>query len=227
MKKKKNKFYGNFFKFVRAGANMFAPKCKYKNSPKEYDKPVVYVSRHLNMHGPLTVARSFKKDLHFMVLHNFFTKEEAYSHFLNVTFKEKKNKKFLAKLAGIFVPKIMNSAKFIPVFRGDDKRAFGTLKNALNFLMCGESVAVFPDKNYKAKKDEQSDIYSGFLFLEKLYYKKTKKHLMFVPLVLDDEKRLIVEKEPISFDDKLPFEEQKDRIKEKIIDEINTLNIKV
>ncbi len=46
---------------------------------------------------------------------------------------------------------------------------------------------------------------------------------MFVPLVLDDEKRLIVEKEPISFDDKLPFEEQKDRIKEKIIDEINTL----
>ena len=221
---KKNKFYGGFFKFCRATANFFVPKGKFKNKPKEYDEPVVYVCRHLNMHGPLTIARSFKKDLHIFVLHNFFTKEEAYPQFLNNSFKNKKNKKFLANFAGTFVPKIVNSGKFIPVYRGDDKRSFLTIKKAYENLNKGQSLAVFPDKTYKAKYGEPSDIYPGFLVLEKIYYKKYNKHLKFVPLVLDDKNRTIIEKDPITFVDDIPFNDQLETIKQEIIKAIDKTN---
>lgn len=219
--RKKDKFYGAFFKFCRFNANLFAHKGKFKNKPKEYGEPVVYVCRHLNMHGSLTVARSFKKDVHIFVLHNFFTKEEAYQQFLNSSFKDKKNKKFLANFAGTFVPKIVNSGKFIPVYRGDDKRSYLTIKKAFEYINKGESLAVFPDKIYKAKYGEPSDIYSGFLVLEKLYYKKFNRHLNFVPLVLDDKNRQIIEKEPITFLDDIPFDDQLETIKQEIIKKID------
>lgn len=222
--RKKDKFYGGFFKFCRFNANLFAHKLKYKNKPKVYDEPVVYVCRHLNMHGSLTVARSFKKDVHIFVLHNFFTKEEAYQHFLNNSFKDKKNKKFLANFAGTFVPKIINSGKFIPVYRGDDKRSFLTIKTAFEYLNKGQSLAVFPDKTYKAKYGEPSDIYSGFIILEKMYYKKFKQHLKFVPLVLDDKNRTIIEKSPIMFSDEPSFDEQFEKIKQEIINQIDYKN---
>lgn len=221
--KKKQKIYGGFFKFCRRVANFFAPKGKYKNSPKEYNEPVIYICRHLNMHGSFTIARAFKKEVHLFILHNFFNKQEAYEHFLHVTYKDKKCKKLMAKVAGAVVPKILNSVQGIPVYRGEDKRAFSTIKTALNFLYKGESLAVFPDKNYKAKYGEVSDIYSGFISLEKFYHKKTGSHLKFIPLYLDDKNRQIVEKEPIVFLDDKSFDDQFETIKQTIIEEINTL----
>ena len=221
--KKPNKFYGGLLKFTRGVANFFAPKKRYKNSPKEYGEPVVYVCRHLNMHGPFTVVRSFKKDLHFFVLHTFFTKKDAYEQFL-ITFKNKKNKKFLAKVSSSFVPKLLKSAEFIPVFRGKDYRALSTIKTATNYLLKGESLAVFPDIDYWAKMDTPSNIYSGFLLLEKKYYKATKNHLKFVPLVIDDKNRTIIEKEPISFTGEIPFKEEMAKIKNELIAKINNMD---
>lgn len=215
------KFYGGFIKFCRFCANFFAPKGKYRADFKEPEEPVVYVCRHLNMHGPLTVLRSSKVEVRAMVLNVFFDKKTAREHYLNVTFKNKRCKKLLAFFAGTFVPKMVNSGGFIPVYRGDDKRSFLTVKRAFERLSAGECVAVFPDKNYKAGYDEKSDIYSGFLVLEKLYFKKFEKHLKFVPLLIDDGRREIIEKPPICFSGEEDFKEESEQIKQKIIEEIN------
>lgn len=220
--KAQTRFYGPFFKLCRFLANFFQPKGKFKNNPKDYHAPVVYVARHLNMHGPLTFARSFKKDVHIMVLNTFFDKKLAYEHFLTTTYKNKKNKKFLAKFCSTFIPPMMKSAKFIPVYRGEDSRVFSTIKTAEKYLEQGQSIAVFPDINYSAKQDEASDIYSGFLLLEKSYYKKTGNHLNFVPVVFDDKNRKIIEEEPITFTDDKPFKEELETVKQELVTSINT-----
>lgn len=220
---RKKGFYGGFIKFCRGAINFFAPRGKYKVELTEYGEPVVYVCRHLNMHGPLTVLRSFKKEVHAMVLNVFFTKEAAKNHYLNVTFKQKRNKKFLAAVCGSAVPKMVNSGKFIPVYRGDDARMFSTLKKSFECLQKGEDIAVFPDKKYKAKYGEPSDIYPGFLTLERSYFKKHGKHLKFVPLVIDDAHRRIIEKPPVSFSGELDFKAELEIVKERLISAINEL----
>ncbi len=218
---KKNEFYGGFIKFCRGIVNFFAPAGKYKVKLTEYEEPVVYVCRHLNMHGPLTVLRSFKKQTHAMVLNVFFDKKTAKKHYREVTFKNNKAKRILSFAAGTFVPKMVNSGKFIPVYRGDDKRSFLTVKKAFECLCSGECVSVFPDVDYKAGYDKPSDIYSGFLMLEKLYFKKYGKHLKFVPLLISDARREVIEKPPVCFSGGANFKEESEQIKQKIIKEIN------
>ena len=52
--------------------------------------------------------------------------------------------------------------------------------------------------------------------MEKLYYKKFNRHLKFVPLVIDDESKTIVEKTPIRFRNG-DFKSQMDEVKDKIM----------
>ncbi len=220
---RKKGFYGGYIKNCRRLANFFTPRAKYKAELTDYGEPVVYVCRHLNLHGPLTVVRSFKKDVHVMVLNVFFTEKDAKNHYYNVTFKNNRNKKLLAFVAGGMVPKMVNSGKFIPVYRGDDSRLFSTVKKSFDCLSSGEDIAVFPDKNYKAKYGEPSDIYPGFLTLEKLYFKKYGKHLKFVPLVIDDKNRKIIEKPPVLFSDEVDFKTELEIVKQRLITAINDI----
>ena len=76
-----------------------------------------------------------------------------------------------------------------------------TLRRAIECLNRGESVIVFPDKDYTAEYDSESEIYDGFLLLGKLYKRETGKSLRFVPIYIDDRKRMITEFRHITVDD--------------------------
>ena len=52
---------------------------------------------------------------------------------------------------------------------------------------------IYPDVDYTASADKASEIYTGFLFLDKLYYNKHKQHLDFVVVRLDTTNKAIVE----------------------------------
>lgn len=115
----------------------------------------------------------------------------------------------------LFVPRTMKSTKAIPVYR-KDTRAITTLKNTVKYLEQDESVCVFPDIEYKAGEEESSDIYKGFLIIEKMYCKRTGKHVKFVPIVIDEENACIVERRPIVFSGEMPFDEEMPIVAEKI-----------
>ena len=52
----------------------------------------------------------------------------------------------------------------------------------MNYLASGESLIVYPDVNYTFDADQSSEIYSGFLFLAKLYKQRMNKDLRFIPI---------------------------------------------
>lgn len=205
-KKKNLAFYGSYFHFGKFFVNLFSPKYKVKVSPPDEEKPVVYVGRHLNEHGPIKCVQALPFDVHIFALHTFFSFQSTYEQFANYTFTEKKGVKgigvFFAKIGAFFaalaIAPFVRSAKAIPVYRGGTD-SLKTLRKAMEYLDANENVIVFPDIDYTAAADESSDIYTGFLFLDKLYYKKHGEHLQFVVLSVDDEKKLITEKGRISF----------------------------
>lgn len=174
----------------------------YQSLVKEVPGGAVYVCRHLNMHGPATVLRSFRFDTHPFVLHVFFDFGEAFRHYKNITYAQSKRlgKNLKAFFATFSAVPIITGMKSVPVYR-DDSRSINTIRMANKYLQSGESVLVFPDIDYKAGAGSESDIYDGFLLLERMYYRTQKKHLRFIPVRIDEERGRVTEGLPIKFED--------------------------
>ncbi|MBQ9782358.1 MAG: hypothetical protein IJW26_04145 [Clostridia bacterium] len=174
-KEKKSKFYGGLIKIIKPLYKTFSK--KYKCEIIEKEEPCIYVCRHLNMHGPLTTLKSFKFDVHPLILSVFFDKKSSEEHFRRYTFCKngKRNNKFSVKIKffSFIVPKIVKSIQGVPVHR--NVNPIKTLKSSINYLKKGESLIVYPDINYKSGYDEISDIYDGFLILSKIYKGKRVK----------------------------------------------------
>ena len=197
-------FYGFFVRFVRALAKVFTKKYKSKVIPPE--EATVYVCRHLNMRGPITTIVRLGFDVHPMILSCFFDKDDCYRQYAEYTFterhgKKKKKRNFKAYAASRIVPRIMKSLKAIPVHRGMDPGSMQTMRDSLAYLKKGESVIVYPDIDYTAGYEAESEIYEGFLLLGQLYKRDTGKSLRFVPLYIDDTEKSVKEFGHITVDD--------------------------
>ena len=61
-------------------------------------------------------------------------------------------------------------------------------------------MIVYPDIDYTAGYENESEIYEGFLLLGQLYKRDTGKSLRFVPLYIDDTDRSVKEYRHITID---------------------------
>lgn len=198
------RLYGSLVRFIRALAKVFTP--KYKSTVIPPEEPTVYVCRHLNMRGPITTLVRLDFHVHPMILSCFFDKEECYRQYSEFTFTERQGKRrkkhnFKAYVASRFVPRIIKSLGGIPVHRGADANSMQTMRDSLFYLEKGESVIVYPDIDYTAGYETESELYEGFLLLGQLYKRNTGKSLRFVPLYIDDVGKRVKEYEHITIDD--------------------------
>lgn len=200
---KEGHIYGPFARFARSLLRTFSP--KYRCILPQNREPVVYVCRHLNMHGPYTTLKWLPMELHPLVLHVFFDRKATVEHMRSYTFSARKGKQakrfsLAAWVMGWVDPAIMHSLKAVPVYRGG-LQSMTTVKTGVRYLMQGENLIVYPDIQYTDGYDQPSDIYDGFLYMGQLYFKKTGKPLSFVPLVIDDENRTITARQGVCVSD--------------------------
>ena len=196
---KQEEFYGPYGRFARWLMRSFSRKYRWEGEPQT--EPVVYVCRHLDMHGPYTTLKWLPFDVHPMILHVFFSTESTVKHMTEYTFGArygKKPRKFslLAHISGRFLPPLMKSLQGVPVYR-DGLKTVTTMKQGLNHLLRQENVIVFPDVDYASDSEHTTRIYDGFLYLGELYCKKTGKPLSFVPLRINDLDRTITTGNPV------------------------------
>lgn len=196
-------FYGKFARFAKWLLCAFSPKYHCDLAPT--DQPVVYVCRHLNMHGPFTTMKWLPFHVHPFVLHVYFDRRKTVRHMTEYTFsarRGKKPKKFClpAHVMGWIAPPIMHSMQAIAVYRSS-AQSLATLKCGLSYLLKEENLIVYPDIDYTGHYGKPSEIYDGFLMLGTMYRRKTGKSLRFVPLVIDDRRRTVTAGEPVCADD--------------------------
>ena len=217
-------FYGARFGLARAVVNLFSKRYTSFVIPDE-DEPCVYVCRHLNTKGPMKVYQHLTFDVHALILHTFFSFTEAYRHYCSYTFNKKypdRNKasvggRIKAFFSALLGPAIARSAKAIPVYRGGADSII-TYRKAMEYLEKRENIIVYPDINYTAGENKKSDIYSGFLYLEKLWYGRTGKHLKFKVLHIDSQKREITSSDAVQFPDGEHFKDAMPSVAQEIAD---------
>ncbi len=217
---RKDRFWGSYARFARWLFRVFSR--RYEVMFEQPDEPVVYVCRHLNMHGPYTTLKSLPFDVHPMVIHVFFDRKKTVEHMKSYTLAARygrKERKFslLAHIMSWIDPPLMHSMQGVPVYR-EGTQSISTLKRGLNYLLQGESLVIYPDVNYTAGYDQPSEIYEGFLCMGELYYKKTGKQLQFIPLIIDDQNRRLCAGAPVTLH---KFREDGQEVAQKLKQAIN------
>ena len=177
---------------------------KYRSSVVKADEGVVYVCRHLNMHGPYTTLKWLGFNVHPMVFSPFFNSKDCYNHYINYTFTEKKGKKagrfnLGAWLSSRITPLGVSVVRSIPVYRNSIE-AVKTFRACMDALLDKESIIVYADVDYTSCEEGAPEIYDGFLYLGQLYKKKVGKSLKFIPLYIDEENSMILEGVPVFCD---------------------------
>ncbi|MDP4084313.1 MAG: glycerol acyltransferase [Bacillota bacterium] len=218
-------FYGAFFKWMQAIVRIFHP--KYSVHIPNEKGPVVYVCHHQNLFGPFITMLWFPKSIHMWVLHVFLDQSSCFQHYSDYTFTKRfKWNKVLAKICAspisFFIPKLLNSARSIPVYRGS-RRIVTTFKQSIEALLAGEKMVICPDIDYSDPSSTTKEMYDGFLFLEKYFYQKTGKHLCFIPIYVSRRKRGIVADQKIYFSDGKSFNEERKVIYKMIQTNLNDL----
>jgi hypothetical protein len=220
-------FYGNFFKTIKALVRFFIPP-KSVPEKESLEAPVVYVGHHQNMRGPVFSLLWFPGQVRPWVLHVFLGFKRCYRHFIEFTFTKRKHMpKLLAALlavpAAAIYSALLRSGGSIPVYRGSTQIRH-TISQTMDALKKGQSIVIFPDVDYSNSSKDMGDIYTGFLQLERFYYRSQKAHLKFVPLAVDTEKKALIIGDPITFMDGESFMDGKLRVAQELTDSINLLS---
>lgn len=191
--------------------------------------PKVFISHHQNMNGPITVMKSMRQPVHIWVLSNFYHTKTCYRHFKEYTFTTRFGwRRFRAFMVSLFicfpVSRLLQSGKVIPVYR-DSRKIMHTMEQSVGYLCKGENILIFPDVDYTDEGSMMQDIYSGFLYLEKYYYKKTGKHVAFVPVYVSKNNKKVHFGDAVYFKDGVGFAEERKNVSESIRKYINDLAV--
>lgn len=178
-------------------------------------EPVVFVSRHRNLRGPIFSLLHLPREVHPWVYSVFCDPKSCYEHYIHYTFsvRLKWHKLFVILLTRILshlVPILIKSMGGIPVYRRS-AQVKKTFTKSLEALKRGESLIIYPDIDYTSTDDVPGQIYSGFLLIGQMYRKATGKNLQFVPLDVDMGRRALLMGNPVVFDGKRNFEKERER----------------
>lgn len=226
----KHNFYGRFYTFVRSLVRTcISPKYSVQVPDELMDSPAVYISHHQNLFGPLAAQLWFPKSLHVWILHVFLDREACYKQYAEYTFSQRfRMNKTLAKwcawLLSYAIPKFLNSGKGIPVYRGS-RKIMETFRITVEALMKGDSIVIFPDRDYSDESSGVKEMYDGFLYIEKYYHKAAGKHVQFVPLYVSKKQTMLITGEPVCFRDGEDFNHERKRVHQNIHDSLNRLAV--
>lgn len=220
--------YGYNYKTLRGVLRLFTPRFEIEPIP-EYEGPVVFISHHQNLKGPYYI-HLWLSDFYFMrtwVFSDLYDQEECYDHYVNYTFTKRFGMpEFLAKIlaypASHYVSNLMKSGRGIPVYR-KSRKIINTFKETAQAMKNGENILIFPDVDYSSDEGGVSELYEGFLNIEKYYYRSTGRHVNFVPLLAVEDSRKIVNGPPIRFDEGKKFIDQRTEKAEELQTTMNQL----
>ena len=213
---------GIFFRVIRIICRIFVRR-KILIKKEEFKEPKVFVAHHQNFYAPVTSLIYMPNSVSIWAIAHLCTFKGCFDKYYNYTFiKTLKIPRPIAFVFSVFlallIPMFLKSAKAIPVYR-KEKNILETFKISIEELKKGRQIIVFPDIKYNSKETNIEQIYTGFINIDEYYFKQTKEHIEFVPLVFDKKNKMVISKNGIKLNSKENIE--KENIVSYIIKSIN------
>ena len=214
------------YKFWHLCAKIFSKRYKVCHLSEKVE-PAVYLVHHQDLRGPVMSVIWYDTRVHPWVLSVFLNRKTCYRQFCDYYFQKRVGlpKTIAAVLSfplSCFVTWLMHLIQAIPVFRGS-KEIIKTFRQSMNALMKNDSILICPDIDYTNKGSHIGEIYRGFFNLEKVYLKKTGRHLAFVPLYISKKLRCIYSGKAIRFETGEDYEKEKSKVYDRLKQEFLNL----
>ena len=213
-------------RFLRFGMRVFMHGWRIEGLPGD-PGTTVFLVHHQNMFGPLHALPFLPNSARLWSMASFFDMPSCWHHFYHITLRQRFRWPWPLAAVGagavaLVLPAALHMLRAIPVQRGTG-RIVETLEASARALAEGDSLLICPDLDYANHSPAIGELYTGFLHLEKKYYKACGRHLPFTPVYCSRNRRTVVVGQPLYFPDGAPFSHERDRMAQRIIDEINEL----
>lgn len=217
--------FGLYAQVVRAGWRLMHPGWKVEGTLP--DGPAVLVIHHQNLFGPVCAEALLPESPHLWVLQPFTERKACFQQYRSYTFSVRFGwpppaAVAAAGLLSLTIPPLMASIKAIPVYR-DRREVLDTLDQSMRALSSGEKVLLCPDMDYADGTPALGALYTGFLHLEKQWFRQTGEHLSFVPLYGSKRRRRLVVGASLHFSGTQPFSLERSAIAAALQQEINRI----
>ncbi len=229
--KKSLKRYG-----IKAVIFILWPLCYHKIIGKEklkldQDTPCVFVCNHGEIYGPvvatLYIPFSFRTWVTYEIIDvNIIAERTMNGAFQNVKgpFRTILNW-IMTKIGAPFVAWVMRSLDSIPVYHDNPRKLMQTFRETISAMQAGDNILLFPENadtaaDHRYAREGVSEFFTGFTMIGQLYYNKTGKCPLFVPLYADKHKRTITFGTPTRYDPDAPVNEEKERLCHYLRDEM-------
>lgn len=190
-------------------------------------EPLILVCNHIGSYGPVSIISALPSKLYPWVAHEVTEIRKVARH-LQREFTELELKLrpplsiWLARLIGRICVAIMRSIEAIPVYAGS-RRIRKTLERSLELLLRGKTLLVFPEDKDRPINEVLGEFNTGFLNIARMYYRRTRKLIRFIPVAVNEKVKAIRIGKPIRFDFRLPFLQEKRRLKRRLQEEIYSM----
>lgn len=215
------------YRFIKALVRFFYPKTQVLGVENLPEEPVIVVGNHTQMNGPIVSELYYPRRRYTWCASQMMELKEvpayAYQDFWSK--KPAGLRWFYRLLSYIVAPLsvcIFNNADTIPVYH--DTRLLTTFRQTMQRLDEGASIVIFPehDEPYNHILCAFQD---KFIDVARLYYKKTRKELCFVPMYLAPTLKKAFLGKPIRFDHSIPIKQERERICSHLMEEITQIAI--
>ena len=220
-----NPLFGPYVKIVRFFYLLKNRGWRVEGTP--VDGPAVYLVHHQNLAGPVCAEALLDAPVHMWSLHYFLTRRDCFAQYYGYTFTARfgwpRPAAWLA--AGglsLVIPPLMRSLRAIPVYRGA-RELLSTMEASADALLAGESLLICPDQAYDSDSPALGALYNGFFHLEKPYFKKTGRHLSFVPLYRSTARKTLYVGQPLAFTGETPFRRERDELTALLRERMNAM----
>lgn len=204
------------------------PLCYHRIRGKEKvkldeDTPCVFVCNHGEIYGPvvatLYIPFSFRTWVTYEITDvNIIADRTMNGAFQNVKGPWRKAVDWIMRKIGApFVAWVMKSLDSIPVYHDNPRGLMQTFRETVTAMQAGDNILIFPENaatsaDHKYAREGVGEFFTGFTMIGQLYYNKTGKCPLFVPLYADKHKRTITFGAPTRYNPDVPANEEKERL---------------
>ena len=186
-----------FRRLVKA-LKLFCPRWKIAGHG-QVETPCLFVSRHLNNYGPVVLFLHMPVEYRLWVLDSLVEVKDNYNHLRNVTFRQRM--RFPLWLCSLFAGLLCYPAAW--VYRG--MRAIPVHRSSRKMVLT--------DVSYTNTDGEVGELYGGFVYVARLYKRKTGKDLRIVPVLPDIRTRTLFFHEALIYREEAGYGAEKERMK--------------
>ena len=199
------------------------------SSDLDLSEPVVFVANHEKNYGPCVMQLFFPIEYRPWIINRMLEPDVCSEYIRSEFFEARLNisapfSTWISKFIEPMLIKVMHSTRPIPVYRQDPRHITQTFNQSIDALLAGENLLVFPENGEVEPYSSQvRQFFNGFIYLTKLYYRKTKKRLSFVPVAINPRQHTICVGKAIRYQPESNYQQEQYRICQNLLRQIDAL----